>query len=287
MSVPQAVLAADLALRWEVPRDCPNREQWRAGLSERVGHDVTLDDSAAIRVWARITLREAGYELDLRTHSSAGSERRTLQARSCGELARASLLMAALLLTPAREPPPSAATPVVTASPARDWFIALGAYVVSDLGSLSTLSFGPGVRLGLGVQRTRVELTGYLLPARDVQVPGAADSSASLRLMAAGAGLCQEFFYGPTLGPCLRLELGRLHGSGAGLADPGAASSTWLLAALGVRGGLHLFGSVFGSAHAWLGTPFIRPTVAVRGLGAVFDVPPLVGRFELSLEARL
>jgi hypothetical protein len=48
-----------------------------------------------------------------------------------------------------------------------------------------------------------------------------------------------------------------------------------------------LWGPLYGFAHAWAGLPLIQPEFAVHGVGVVHAVPPLLGRFELSLEGRL
>lgn len=89
--------AHDLDVQWDVPaRDCPDREQLRAGLAERLGRPLSFGPDARLRLRARIVARDGGYQLQLATRSDQTSDERTLNARTCNELLRASVLIAAL-----------------------------------------------------------------------------------------------------------------------------------------------------------------------------------------------
>ena len=280
--------ANDLDVRWSAPRDCPDREGLREGLSRRVGRDVRFGSEAAVGLSGTIVAQGSGYELDLETRSPAGSERRTLQARSCSELARASLLIAALLLSAA----PEADSQLTAAEPAElepvpRWFLFARARVIGDLGSLASASVGPGLALGFGLDRTLFELGGVLFPAQNLSAEDGGRAPGRLQLTAASAGVCHELFGGPTLAPCLHFEAGRLTARGRELANATEVHASWLTAVAGVRAGVRLFDQVFCVADLRAGLPLGRPRFGVRGLGAVHEVPRLIGRLELSLEGRL
>ncbi len=278
-----SALASDLDVSWTAPRDCPDRESLREGLSRRVGREVGFGADAALGVSGTIVAQGSGYELDLETRSAEGSERRTLQARSCSELARASLLIAALLLTEAPDRPAASDAD----SGGRGWFLFARARAVGDLGSLAAASLGPGIGVGIGFGATQLELGGIWLPSQNLAAAVDGQAPGSLQLTAASASACYEFFRGPTFGPCVQLELGRLSGRGLNLATTTAVSTTWLVGSVGARVGVRLFESLYGYADLRAGMPWMRPRFGVHGLGAVHEVPALIGRLEVSLEGRL
>lgn len=284
------VRADDLAVRWSAPPNCPDRESLRSGLSQRLGRPVTFGPSAPLQLSATITPQAGGYALELETRSEHGAEERHLQARSCNELARASLVIAALLLGadtgPTETAAPSGALPNPMPTP-RVWSFFVRAGLVGDLGTLTSISFGPSLGLGIAVHSTRFELAGLYLPPRELNAPGlSAPASASLRLAAASIGACQEFFAGPTLAPCLRFEAGQLLGQGEHLESTLTTRSAWLAVLLGARAGIRLFDVLYWSIEVAAGLPWIRPTFAIHGVGTVHEVPALIGRLETSLEAR-
>ena len=280
--------ASDLDVTWTAPRDCPDREGLRQGLSRRLGREVVFGSDAPVGVSGSIVAQGSGYELELETRSHAGSERRTLQARSCSELARASLLIAALLLSDAPDDLRRAPLARKDAAPSeRVWFLFARARVIGDLGSLESASVGPGLGLGFGIDRTLVEIGGLLLPSQALTATGLDRAPASLQLMAASAGLCHAFGGGPTLAPCLHFEAGRLTARGRELAGAVEAGATWLSAAAGVRASVRLFQDWYCVADLRVGAPLGRPRFGVRGIGEVYAVPPVIGRLELSFEGRL
>jgi len=277
--------ASDLEVSWNAPRGCLDRDALRQGLSRRVGREVAFGSDAQLGLSGTLVPRGAGYELDLETVSPAGTERRTLQARTCSELARATLLIAALLLSDAPDAP---AAPELAVEPSkRTWFVFARAGVIGDLGSLASVSVGPGLGVGLGVDRTLIELGGLLLPSQELRANALARVPGTLRLMAANASVCHEFFDGPRLAPCLHFEAGSLRGRGRELANTSEASATWLSAGLGARARVRLFDELYGVADVQAGVPLVRPRFGVHGVGPVHEVPPLIGRLELSLEGRL
>ena len=224
----QQARASDLDLRWQAPADCSDREHLREALSRKLGREVTLGSDAPLSVSGSIAAESGGYELELETRSPQGSEERRLQARSCGELVRASLLIAALLLS--EGPGWSESTPPADDTGPRDWFGYVRVRAIGDIGTLTPFSLGPGASIGLGLHRTRIELGGLWLPPRKVSVEGQPNASGTLQLVTGNAAVCQEFFDGPTLAPCLQFEVGQIsgRGSGKGLAADYDASTLWV-----------------------------------------------------------
>jgi hypothetical protein len=131
------------------------------------------------------------------------------------------------------------------------------------------------------------ELRAQELRAQGLRADAPARVPGTLRLMAANASVCHEFFDGPRLAPCLHFEAGSLRGQGRDLASTSEASATWLSAGLGARARVRLFDELYCVADMRAGMPLVRPRFGVHGVGAVHEVPPLIGRFELSLEGRL
>lgn len=282
--------ASDLALEWTAPHGCPTQETLREGLATRLGREVTVSSDAPVELSGTVVPLSGGYALDVRTHSAAGSERRQLRARSCNELARASILMAALLLMDSSGAAPSASafeagnlrtrTPETSTSRlsvfARTW-------VRGDLGSLPAAAVGPGLAVGLAVANTRLELGGTYLPAQQMHLLGRLESLGSVQLMAAHAGVCQVLIHTPELGPCLRAEIGQLRARGQNLAQTATRSSAWVLAALGARLSFELWRGLFWQSELAAGMPLERIRIAVRDLDQIHRTPPVVGRFETGL----
>ncbi|MEY4578277.1 MAG: hypothetical protein RL701_2980, partial [Pseudomonadota bacterium] len=277
--------ASDVELLWSAPQSCPGRAQLQQSLSRRVGRELAVGADAALVVDGRIVVHEQGYELSLHTQSPAGTEQRTLRAKSCAELAQASVLIAALLISP--EPELTAAPALKLARPEgnpRAWRVGLRVRAVGDLGSLAAVRVGPGVGVGIVWGATHMELGALLLPTQATHLAGPPATQTELQLMAASAGLCRELLHHWTLAPCAYVEAGRLLARGPQLATPGAVGSPWLVTALALRAGLRLFEAVYVHAEGSLGVPWLRPRFAVHGAGVVHDVPVLIGRLELSLE---
>jgi hypothetical protein len=283
--------ASDLALEWSAPRGCPSRDGIRDGLTTRLGREVTLSTDAAVELQGTVVALGGGYSLELRTHSAHGSERRELRARSCNELARASILVAALLLMDDAAANTTRSQARVTddlAGPesARAAFSAYArTWLRGDLGSLPAAAWGPGLALGIALNRTQLELGGTYLPAQSMRAVGRAQSVGSMQLMAAHASACQVLIAAPELAPCLRAEVGRLQARGENLAQTASVSRLWLLGAVGLRLGFELSRGLFWQTEVAAGMPLERVRLAVRNLelNEVRRTPAVIGRLETGL----
>jgi hypothetical protein len=277
------VRASDLALEWTAPHGCPPKQALRDGLSARLGREISESSSAPVQVRATVVPLGGGYALDVQMRSSQGSQHRELRARSCNELARASVLMVALLLmdspaatitnaaTAARRSRP-AASPAVGPIYARTW-------VRGDLGTMPAAAVGPGIAVGLALSDTRLELGGTYLPAQSMYASGRA-SLGSLQLMAAHAGVCQVLSRAPEFGPCLRAELGQLHARGQNVARPTTQTATWFSGALGARLSFEVWRGLSWQSELAAGMPFERIRIAVHNAGELHRTAAIFGRFE-------
>ncbi|HKU40353.1 MAG TPA: hypothetical protein VJR89_19465 [Polyangiales bacterium] len=276
--------ASDLDLHWSAPAECSDRERLREALSRKLGREVTLGSDAPLSMSGSIAAHSGGYELSLETQSPHGAEERKLQARSCGELVRASLLISALLLS--EGPGWSETSSAPEADGPRTWYGFARVRAIGDLGSIAAMSVGVGGAVGVAFDALRFELGGLWLPPRTVHSDTDPRASARMQLRAANLASCYAFFRGPTLAPCLQLELGQLRGEGENLEVSSHVSTSWLLLGAALRGSVELFDRVFISADIGAGAPLARPTFAVHGAGPVYRVPALIGRLELGVEAR-
>ncbi|MET0387950.1 MAG: hypothetical protein ABW321_18405 [Polyangiales bacterium] len=294
LGVGAAARADDAALRvgpevdvqWQAPAGCADREQLRAALSRELGREVHIGEDAPLQLRGELRSEPDGYVLDLQTRSRAGTEQRRLVARSCGELLRATLLIAGLLLSGDPEiaaphepsPPPSDDPPR-----GRTWKLLLRMAAALDLGSLVEPSVGAVAGVGIDFSGTRFELGTLWLPSQDLPAE-TGQAFANLQLMAASAGLCQQLLRGLVMSACVSADVGRLSARGEGLREARSARAPWLGVQLGLRLGLPLQEWLRLGVSAAAGVPLIRPSFAIEGVGPIREVSVVTGRFELSLE---
>jgi len=279
--------ASDLAVEWDVPAQvCPQREELQSGLSRRLQREVRFGDDAPLQLSGRVQREGAGYGLTLRTGSRSGMEERRLYARTCNELARASVLIASLMFTQNPQPGPRDETSARPAHSERARNVYARAQLAIDLGTLPGLGFGPSLMLGVQLGRFAVELGGFALLPRTAT--GSEQSAATLQLTAAAASGCMTLLHTRrvALAPCLHVEAGSLRAEARPVLEPRPSSQLWLSLGLGVRAGVELadwlvFFSELGGALPWDRSQFV-----VGGQGEVHRIPGLIGRFTTGLESR-
>ena len=208
----RASAASDLTVEWQVPTQvCPDRESLRMGVSRRLGREVRFGQDAPLPLTGRVERDGAGYVLALHTRSQYGVEERSLRARTCNELARASVLIASLLF--GREPATTERLDAHAQAPASERVPHLyaRAQLAFDLGTLPGLGFGPSLMFGARFGAVAFELGGFALLPRSAAGPG--PSEAALQLTAAVAAGCVTALRTRTVSasPCLHLEAGALH----------------------------------------------------------------------------
>ena len=117
-----------------------------------MGRPVRLSSRARVGMSGVVEPSGRGYKLELRTHVDDSSDRRELHARSCNELARASLLVLELLLVQGPALPPTAAGNQAASGPAGPYTLrfTLRASVLADIGAMPRLAVGPAEPLRVG-----------------------------------------------------------------------------------------------------------------------------------------
>jgi hypothetical protein len=285
-SAPRAQ-ASDLALAWSAPAGCPDVSELQASLRTRLDRPLRFGLDAPTALSAQIERAGAGFRLTLNTRTESGQEQRNLEARSCNELARATLLVAALLLSTHPLPPPESVSPApAQRSAATRGPLRLTLSGVLDLGRLPAPAPGFGARLGIDVGRLRFSAGGLYLPERARPVASQPGAEVAVQLTAAQLDVCYALIVSPALGACVTGEAGVLSAKGRGLREDQRASSFWLLGGLGMALWAPLTSWLDLAAELTLGLPATRAQLSVHDLGSIYRVPVLTGQLQVGLSAR-
>ena len=273
--------ARDLDLVWRAPaQGCPDRAALLQALQQRLQREVTSGSDADVHITADVAYEQAGYVLSLRTASNQGIERRELRAVACNELAQATVLITALLITDQPGLPPSAAE---TEQPQQaSWY--LRAQLVGDLGTFPVATLGPSVMGGVGFGRWRIELGGAHMFDQALHVSGSTAPVGRMQLTTAAATVCYGLMTRPFVAPCLLGELGRLAVSGDNLLDRQDRTLLWAMAGAGARASLELLGWLRWHAELAAGLPWDRAQFGVQELGSVHRVASLIARVSTGVE---
>jgi hypothetical protein len=284
--ISQHALAHDLTLSWSAPAGCPGLAELQAGLTTRHKQPVQLGPNAPLRIDATVTRDREGFRLVLVEHTESGESRRELYTQSCNELARATLLVASLLLS---TPPAATAVDETTAPPPAprptqvrpSWHATLAG--VLDAGKLAVFAPGAAVKLGVDFDALRIRVGALYLAPRSVAIEQAPGARIVLQLMAAEAALCYGWTRAPRLSSCAYAELGSLRAQGRGLAQDEATSSLWIAGGLGMQLSVGLSSWLELEGELSLGVPFQRAQLATRDLGVVYRVSALYGQLQAGL----
>lgn len=285
--ISQRALAHDLSLSWSAPAGCPGLAELQAGLTTRHKQLVQLGPDAPVRIDATVTRDREGFRLVLVEHTESGESRRELYTKSCNELARATLLVASLLLsTPpgakavdeTAEPPPS---PPASAQVRPTWHATLAG--VLDAGKLAVFAPGAAVKLGVDLDALRIRVGALYLAPRSTAIEQAPGAQVVLQLMAAEAALCYGWTRAPRLSSCAYAELGSLRAQGRGLAQDEDSASLWIAGGLGMQLSVGLSSWLELEGELSLGVPLQRAQFATRDLGVVYRVAALFGQLQAGL----
>jgi len=280
--------AHDLTLSWSAPEGCPGLAELQAGLSTRHKHPVQLGPDAPLQVDATVTRDREGFRLELVTHTETGDSRRELYTQSCNELARATLLVASLLLsTPSAAPAPAEQSPhMPAASRTRVSWHATVAGVV-DAGRLAVFAPGATVKFGVDLDAVRLRVGALYLAPRSVAIAQAPGAEVVLQLMAAETSLCYGWTRAPRVSSCAYAELGSLRAQGRGLAQDEKTASLWLAGGLGLQLSVGLAQWLDLEGELSLGVPWQRAQLATRDLGIVYRVSAVYGQLQVGFSAHL
>jgi hypothetical protein len=169
-----------LSLTWTAPSGCPTGDDVQGRVDALLGGETSANTVADVRATGQVERVEGGYRLQLQMAAAGTPSSRTLEARSCDELAGAAAIAIALLARESssaaaasspeanvsppsgsggpgdanapRQPEPSARAPVTSTSAPHSGTSSQRAQLVIDA-PLGTISWGtlPETALGVGL----------------------------------------------------------------------------------------------------------------------------------------
>jgi hypothetical protein len=258
--------ATRLRLVWQAPEGCPSASEVVAEIERLVTVPIDSLLQTLLSVNAVVATIPAGFKLTLTTSVAGEPRSRELSAPTCTELTGAAALVIALTIDPElfTKPPPTAAlgdvgpspgsptpAPVVVAQPSASAGVPPGpppprvperqspdTTFVTGLGLSATIGIWPSpvtgpILLGAVEHRSvRAEL-GLGTSSGDWQSDKTGGAASSRSYIAAPRGCWLATGSTLGVGPCAGLEIGALHGQGAGVAQKHSATLLWVAPSLG------------------------------------------------------
>jgi len=277
-----------------------------------------IEAAAAVRCTIHIRRESAEYAARLEVQSIGSpqpSRSRSFSAPSCEKLTDTLALAVSLAIasgasgptaaagaaapTPLAETPPPAApvqdpdrvdapSPPARVRTASGLNFGASAALVADAGTLPGAGIGASLGMSVGLSAFDMRLLGTYLPPRGASIGAAEPRSpgAEIELLAGSVLACAPRLLGApplAIGACAGAEMGRLEGTGTGLAVARSGGSWWSAAradamarwALGAGFGLGLQLSAL--------IPWDRDEFAVQGVGRVFRPWRVTSRATLGL----
>ncbi len=244
-----------VALRWSVPRECPDEADLRARVEILLGAPLTLPGRTAIEIDASITGSQDHWRLSLGITSSGGARDRELPGTNCQDLTEIASVLIAVAIDPtlSGEPTPtptptSTPDPTVRSAAAPDELprppteVHSTRRVAGAIGVHGGIGFGPlprvagnlGVDGAVLVRHARIELGGSFWLPRETR--GTMPAVGSVRLWhvdVRGCGVPSSRL-GRTRSRrlefplCGGLELGAMTGSANAVARPRVGRLPWI-----------------------------------------------------------
>ncbi|HTB61030.1 MAG TPA: hypothetical protein VLC06_24335 [Polyangia bacterium] len=312
LSAASAASARGAELFVDAPEACVDP----ATLADEVGDLIGKPLTDVADVDFRVQITEAPrrrWRLRLMTiqqRASAGGETpavrgtREIEGATCAELAEAaSVAIAVSIRSIAGETAAAAATPSAAAAPtlspptpasttpsivragqpAAAWHPAVVLALATDTGALPNT--GLGLDLEVGLQRGSLQVVAFGTWFGSQDTVGAANAGGTFQLALGGALACFAPQRGRWTGlACGGVELGRLAGTGLGVARPETAATFWRAgrADVGVRAALG--GNAALVLRVGVAAPWSRPDFVLDGADPVYRPSRLAGRLTAGLE---
>jgi hypothetical protein len=295
--------APPVDLRWEAPRDCPDRSKIEADVARFLAHGARSEDAPVV-IDARVTKEGGRFVLALSVHASAGALDKTMRADDCKVLASAVALVVAVLLDPTavvetveRErvaPPPPEPEPAPAPKPAPapapkrklDVQGLLRPFVAGSFGPLPRFGVATGGIVGAQIGPGRIEVHA-IWDAPQRARADTVDAGARLDLWAVGPRGCYAPRWRTLQVPvCAGGEVGQIRGRGFGLSVSRRARATWAA----VTGGAALLWvplrwiAVGGGVDAVVA--LTRPSFVIDDVGRVHRPRAAGVRIHAGLEVR-
>jgi hypothetical protein len=216
--------AAELALEWRAPSDCPDRDELAARVDRLLGGAVKSSFAAVTDV----SRTGATYRAQLRTTSSAGFGERTLSSPRCEDLMDSVALVIALTAAPAAND--------TRRTGEEDGFGVVGAANANlVVGPLASPAFGFGGAIAAqGFSALRFELRGAYFLQQSTTFAGGAPGG-DFDLVTFGARACRLWSFGVLdLAPCIGAEIYHVSAIGFGVVDRRRDRAAWWGPALGL-----------------------------------------------------
>jgi hypothetical protein len=144
-----------------------------------------------------------------------------------------------------------------------------------------------GGRVGLLVDRFRVDLALSYWPDQTTTLAGRPALGGRAHLLAGAASGCWAALQTPVeLSPCLGLEAGSMGATGFGASSDESGSAPWIAPFAQAAAAFPFAGRFAARLDLSLAVPALRPPFVLNGAGTVYTAAPVAGRAALGLEAR-
>jgi hypothetical protein len=290
-----------LALSWTAPAGCPDAAAVRAEVTRLLGGEGPPSAQVVIVTAVVVEERPGAWQVTLERPGAGGV--RVVRGSTCAAIGDAAAVILALMIDPTaviepRRAPASApasrpASPPATAPrpppPPRRRPLAWRATVFGgvDFTSLPGVSPGVGASGALRLGRQRVEVSFEYWTGARGHVADRTTAGGDLDLWLFTVSTCRALLAGRfELGPCLGLDLGRMHGQGFGVQRPGEGAALWVAARGGLLAAFELtrHWALFARAEAVI--PLERPRFVLTNVGPVHRAAAAGERTLLGLEVR-
>jgi hypothetical protein len=213
--------AAELALEWHAPVECPDRDELTSRVNRLLGGAVKSSFAAVTDV----TRTGGTYRARLRTTSSAGFGERALENVRCEDLADSVALVIALTATPAND----------DRQQNEGFRIAVAANANLALGPLANPALGLGAAIAAeGFSALRFELRGAYYFRQSTTFDGSS-LGGDFDLLTFAARGCRLWSFGIVdLAPCIGVELYHVSSKGFGTTNTRSERNAWWGPALGL-----------------------------------------------------
>jgi hypothetical protein len=297
-----------LALSWTAPAGCPDAAAVRTEVHRLLGGEAHAAARVVIVTAVVVEERPGAWQVTLETPRAGGI--RVVRGSTCAAIGDAAAVILALMIDPtavleprrppasaparraasqpatAPQPPPRPPAPPASPRPRR----VAGRVAVFggvDVTSLPGTSPGVGGSGALQLGRQRLELGFEYWTGARGHVAARPAAGGDLDLWLFTLSTCRALLAGRVeLGPCLGLDLGRLHGSGFGVARPGEGAALWVALRGGVLASWEFARrwALFARLEAVI--PLQRPRFVLTNVGPVYRPAAAGERSLLGLERR-
>jgi len=285
-----------LSLTWNAPEQlCPSPAQVARDALELVGPGESRIRKA--EATATVTQAEDGsWKVELVTEIDGHKGTRTLDARTCEELADATSLIVALMIDPQTKrrsrPPPIrdalTGSPSQQQAPVGPSKVGVGIELsgIADSGTLPAAAMGLQAAGRWHLGPATLEAHGAWWPGTTATMSDRPSIGGDFRLVAAGVLACLSA-RSAGVSACFGPEVDHMTGKGNGVSSPGTGAATWVGPLVALRGEVPLTSWLSILLQAGAMVPLQRPEFVIEGAGVVHRPAPVAARASLGLVLEL